>query len=122
MIKKLSILLLFAAVILWGCYYDKQSELHPLGAKNNCDTASVTYSNQVMQIVSSTCNGCHFPGGVLHYDFTTWDDLNSSALSGQLMGCVNYQTGFSPMPPSFHLSPCQIRTLQIWVDSGAPQN
>ena len=117
-------LLFLFSILLFGCFYDKEGEMHPLGAKSNCDTVNVTYSNQVMSLMNTYCNGssCH-SGGVLHYDFSTWSDLNSAATGGFLMGTVNHQSGFSPMPSStFKLTPCQIRTLQIWVDAGAPQN
>lgn len=120
--KKLSILFLFS-VILIGCFYDKESDMHPQGKAPFCDTITpVTYSFQVRQIVDANCMGCHFSGGVLNYDFSTWDELNMAATNGFLMGCVNHQSGFNPMPQAYKLSPCQIRSLQIWVDAGAPQN
>ena len=121
--QKIFILFLFS-VLLYGCFYDKEGEMHPLGANNVCDTNNVTYSNQVMIIINTNCNSsnCH-AGGVLHFDFRTWDDLNNAALSGFLMGSVKHLSGFPPMPSSsFQISPCQIRTLQIWVDAGALQN
>lgn len=121
MIKRLSVVVLFS-VLLFGCFYDKEGELHPSGTSNVCDTVNVTYSNQVMSIVNSTCNGCHFSGGVSHYDFSTWADLNATAVNGQLTGSIYYQSGHPPMPPSFHLTTCQLRTIQIWINAGAPQN
>src|ERR1051326_6980034 len=119
--KKLSVIFIFAAVLA-GCFYDKESELHPKVVSNVCDTTNVTYSNQIVTLVNSYCISCHYSGGVSGYDYSSWNDLHTNALNGQLMGSVQYQPHHPPMPPSFQLDACHIRQLQMWVNAGAPNN
>lgn len=100
------------------------------GAKNNscvnagCDTANVTYSGAIRNIVSNKCQGCHSgPAASGGYDFTNYSVLKARANDGKLWGAVNHLPGFSPMPKNGNkLSTCELAQIKKWIDAGAPNN
>ena len=98
------------------------------GAKNNacndCDTTSFTYSGAVAPIINSNCRGCHNPsfisGGVI---LTDYNEVQSLAVSGILMGFISHSAGFQPMPRgAAKLNDCKITQVQKWIDAGAQNN
>jgi uncharacterized membrane protein len=100
------------------------------GAKNNscvnasCDTATVTYSSSIKNIISNKCQGCHSstsPGG--GYDFSTYAGVKARVNDGKLWAAVNQVAGYSSMPKNGNkLSTCELAKLKIWIDAGAPNN
>jgi len=100
------------------------------GAKNNscvnasCDTANVTYSSSIKQIISNKCQGCHSssnPAG--SYDFSTYAGIKARVNDGKLWGAVNHVSGYSPMPKNGNkLSTCELAKIKKWIDAGAPNN
>jgi hypothetical protein len=118
--KILYIAILLTAFCASSCFYDKEHELYPINV--TCDTISLTYSNQVKKIIDGYCVSCHFSGNPTGFDLDTWAGLNAVA-NTYLMGTVKHEQGFNEMPPSTHpLDACKIRQLQLWVNSGAPNN
>lgn len=100
------------------------------GAKNNscqasaCDSANVTYSGTIRNIINNKCVGCHSgtppQGGI---NFTTYAGLKAKVDDGRLWGAINHLPGFSPMPKGgAKLSTCEIRQVKKWMDAGAPNN
>ena len=99
------------------------------GALNNscsggCDTLNVTYSGTIVPLLQSKCLGCH-------NSTTTSGNLNMEshsgvqvvALNGRLMGSVNHDAGYTPMPfGGAKLQSCEIAELRIWIADGAPNN
>jgi hypothetical protein len=113
-----SVLVFIAA--LPACYYDKKDELFP--NSQPCDTAAVTYSSQVRNVVNGYCISCHYAGNVTGIDLDSWAAVTNVG-GTTIMGCVNHDQGFNPMPPnSGKLDRCHIRQLQIWIDAGMPNN
>ena len=83
-----------------------------------CDTLNVTYIADVYPIFDQYCVFCH--GGAIPeggIDLTNYEDVALLAQSGQLLGAVNHDPGYSPMPKDGDkLNFCQIRTITIWVN------
>jgi hypothetical protein len=100
------------------------------GAKNNscnpvsCDTVDVRYSTHVKPILEKYCTGCHSgknPQGLL--DLTKFDQVKGTVTTGSLLGSIERQTGFSPMPKgSNKINSCLISQIRIWIDKGALNN
>jgi hypothetical protein len=94
-------------------------------AVENCDSLpTMSYSLDVQPIVDLHCKGCHNinnPGG--GYEFENWEQTNGAATTGALMGVLNGDPAYIPMPwNSPPLSDCKIKKLQKWVDEGALEN
>ena len=50
----------------------------------------------------------------------TYDDLKIIADDGRFWGCVNHESGYSPMPNDRpKLNDCDLEKIRIWLDSGA---
>lgn len=99
------------------------------GARNNkcdsivCDTTSVTYTGSVNPIIQTWCIGCHSgskPANNIALE--TYNDVVACANSGGLLGSVTHGSGYSPMPKGGpQLSPCEIGTIEKWINTGKPQ-
>jgi hypothetical protein len=97
-----------------------------LTCEADCDTANVTFSGSVMPLIGLKCQGCHSGatpnGGVL---LTNYTQVKATITDGSLLGSIDHQTGFKPMPypaGSAKLPYCDIRKIRIWVDRGAPND
>lgn len=99
------------------------------GAKNNscesgCDTLNVTFSGSVWPTLQTNCVGCHSggnPGG--NIVITDYNSVVILAENGSLMGAINHEPNFSPMPKNgVKLSDCNIAEIKIWIEDGTPEN
>ena len=100
------------------------------GALNNycddidCDTTNISFSGTVWPIIQNRCFGCHSgasPSGGIRLE--SHANLVAVANSGELMGAIRHEAGFSPMPQNGQkLSDCNITQIQLWVNDGTPDN
>lgn len=99
------------------------------GAQNTtncggCDTTQYTFAAHIRPIVQSSCTGCHsgsFPGGGVA--LVTFDQIQAMALNGRLLGAIDHQQGYSPMPKSAAQLPfCERTVIRKWVQAGAQNN
>lgn len=109
------------AMVLTSCYYDVAEVLYP---PTNCVTDNMSYATDISPILQTNCYVCHSEAAnngnvtlegyanVIHY-------VNS----GQLMGAIKHQAGFSAMPQnSTPLSSCEITKIEQWIVQGAQNN
>ncbi|GAB4335902.1 MAG: hypothetical protein OHK0038_13850 [Flammeovirgaceae bacterium] len=112
------------AFSITSCYWDNEERLYPQ-LSNNCDTTNITYSGSVAPIINSSCNTCHNKqnANVLGSGIVL-DDYNSlKARANTVLGSINHQSGFSPMPKNANkLISCQITIITKWVNAGMPNN
>lgn len=89
-----------------------------------CDTTSVSFSTNVFPIIQNYCNGCHSTNSTLSsIKLSTYNDIKLAVSNGSLIGSVNYDQGFVPMPKNGNqLSQCKIDIIQKWINDGAPNN
>lgn len=91
---------------------------------SGCDTTNISYTTHIRPVMQAKCNGCHggsFPSAGL--DLTTYGSLATIALNGKLLGVVEHQPGYSPMPQGGNKLPdCEIRQIRSWIEDGAPNN
>jgi len=120
------LVLIVIAAVTNSCYYDNEETLYP---SQGCDTAVVKYSNQVVGILNTRCNSCHdnanaplSGGGVSWEGYANISThLNSGAT--YFMQCIKHDVGGDPMPTNApKLSDCEIRTIEIWIRNGYPNN
>lgn len=106
-----------------GCYYDKEEELYGLPAP--CEVGPVTYTATVRNILTAYgCIGCHAgsnPSG--NISLQEHAGVRAVAANGKLLGAINHNTGFSPMPMGGNkMTSCDIDKIKAWVDGGALNN
>jgi hypothetical protein len=109
------------AFLTWGCYYDDEETLYPQTA---CDTSNITYSLTVNPVLQSNCSQCHnsvSPSGGI--DLASYDAVVAAVNTGRVLGAINHETGYSPMPKNADkLGDCQIAQVTKWIDLGMPNN
>jgi len=122
---KQSILLFLVLLTFSGCYNDKAEVLYPCDLKA---TDVSTYSGVVNGILTNNCAsaaGCHMNestnlSGVLLDNVA---GAQTVARNGKLLGAINHQTGFFPMPKgATKLKECDILKITKWVEGGALNN
>ena len=91
---------------------------------DNCDTVNVSYANHISPIVQNTCLGCHSGGQPLGgISLSTFNDVVQQAINGRLLGSIQRQNGFVPMPENgYKLSDCKITQFKKWIENGTPNN
>jgi len=117
---------LLSTVVLTACSQDSEDNLFPPGG---CDTTAVTYALHVEPLLQNQCYSCHSgaaapvagSGIVLEGHAAVASFLNSA--SAVFLGSLNHSPGFSPMPKGgAKLSACDLQRLQVWINSGFPDN
>ena len=119
--RRIISLLVTGMVILSSCYYDVAEVLYP---PTNCVTDNMSYATHIKPILSQNCFVCHSEaannGNVTLEGYT---NLMIYVNSGQLMGAIKHQSGFSAMPQnSTPLSDCDISKIEQWIAQGAQNN
>ena len=120
--KKIGIIL-----ILWiaafACYWENEETLYP--EIEICDTTFVSFSEQIIPILTNNCFTCHsnlnasdFGVGISLEDY---EDVASS--STQIVGAINHAEDFPQMPKNRNkLDTCLINTIEAWINQGTLNN
>ena len=114
--------LCFFCVILTlpqSCYYDNREELD--GTDNLCDTADVSYANDIVPLLDAECYLCHsVASNSSGFPFDTYNGLKTYADNGKLV--VRTNDANSPMPQAGLMSQCNRDLIKAWVNQGAKNN
>jgi hypothetical protein len=100
-----------------------QGALNTTNCAVSCDPLQFSYGITIRSILNNNCTGCHgavSPGAGL--DLTDYNTVKTITLNGRLLGSVNQQAPYKPMPPVGKLSDCNIQQLTNWKNAGAPNN
>jgi hypothetical protein len=126
--KKLIIpILTILSLLFHRCYYDNEEALYGKPGVV-CDTTAVKFSTDILPIFRANCFVCHSAalvteGGGGGYNLQDYNVVQSLALNGRLLGAVNHDPGYSPMPKYGNkLSDCNILLIKVWVNNGALNN
>jgi len=89
---------------------------------SSCDTTgTVTYSNQIVAIMTANCVSCHSGSsaqkGILLDSYT---NVKANMDNGNILSAVRGIT--LQMPPGGLLTNCEMRQLEIWKATGEVQN
>ena len=119
--RRIISLLVAGMVILSSCYYDVAEVLYP---PTNCVTDNMSYATHINPILSHNCFVCHSEAA--NNGNVTLEGYSNVIIyvnSGQLMGAIKHQSGFSAMPQnSTPLSDCDISKIEQWTAQGAQNN
>lgn len=115
--------LLMSLVMFSSCYYDNAEELYP---PTTCVTDNMSLQVNIMPIFERNCLTCHSTAaspGNGNVILDQYSELITYVNSGQLVGAINFASGFSPMPQNApKLGNCDIAKIESWVADGAPDN
>ncbi|UOG74114.1 hypothetical protein MTX78_18580 [Hymenobacter tibetensis] len=119
------LLLLSAGLVFSACASENgEDQVADAPPTPTCNTANVTYTLTVAPLLQKSCTSCHnsnfASGGV---NLSTYARVRTVALNGRLIGSVNHEAGYSPMPKGgTKLPDCDISQLRKWVEDGAIEN
>lgn len=88
-----------------------------------CDTVDVRFSTHVAPLVANFCESCH--SGAVPSDgvrLENYTHIRDVAVSGRLISVLRGLPPYPTMPPSGALNTCQIRSVELWIEDGAPNN
>ena len=125
--KVLTILISLALTVLCfvTCVYNKEESLYP-DLSNACDTTNITFKLRVAPVFSANCLSCHGNsvapvngGGVRLQDYPDVKLYLNIAY-----GSMSHMPGYRPMPKGMSgtIDSCQIKTVRVWKNAGAPDN
>lgn len=111
------IFIVFLSLFPPGCKNYNELDLYP-----PCDTVNVTYSDNILPIITANCLPCHSVanqfGGVI---LAVVDGARIPARNGLLLKAVTHQPGVVPMPKGgSKLSDCDISKISRWISLGEP--
>ena len=106
-----------------ACYWENEEALYP--EPDFCDTLDVSYSEDVVPIMTNNCYACHSNANAPDFSFgialEDYEDVSASASS--VVGAINHAAGYPAMPKGAEkLDTCSIATIEAWVNMGAPDN
>ena len=121
MVRLITKVILLSMVALTSCYYDVDEVLNPVGS---CNTTAMSYQTDIAPILERNCYSCHRAsvntGGITLEGHAA---LMNHVTSGRLVGAINHQSGFSPMPQGApKLAVCDIDKIEQWIADGSPNN
>lgn len=88
-----------------------------------CDTLNVGFASTIWPIVQSNCKGCHSgasPNGGINLE--NYGNVKAIADNQKLINVIHGTNGLPQMPPTFSLSDCNKRQIEIWIADGSPNN
>ncbi|MCB0733402.1 MAG: hypothetical protein KDC76_02410 [Bacteroidetes bacterium] len=116
--KTIGILLIATALMLAGCYKDKDELLY---GTTDCQPVNVSFSTDILPMIRTECatSGCHVQGGSAPGIFENYDQIKAKIDAGSFQRRVIQNRD---MPPATPMTDCQIAFLQTWLNDGAPNN
>ncbi len=101
------------------------------GAKYNgcidtvCDTTAVSYSRDIVPILTDKCTGCHGTNSINGnppVKLDTYTNVLTEVNNGRFLGSITGAPNYVKMPPSGSLSQCELDKIKKWINNGAPNN
>jgi len=90
--------------------------------KEPVDT-SITYTSHIKALMDANCvlSGCHTTNAPIG-SMANYVDAKAFASAGRILGALNRESGFSPMPKNANkLSDSDIAHVTKWVNDGLPE-
>ena len=124
--KLLHVVMLILAMS--ACTFDNEEEVFPPESPGGgCQTAGMSYLNDVVPILEFHCYSCHGDnsfntlGSNIHLE--GYENLKLYVDNGRFFGSINHEQGFSPMPRNApRLDQCELDQIKSWIDAGALNN
>lgn len=110
------------ALFVVSCYYDKEELLYPQ-LNTACDTTNVTFTKNIVPILSNYCWSCHSNVNAAAFgsNFKLENYSDVKAMLDRMYNSVTHQSAY-PMPKnSAMLNNCIITQFTIWKNNSAPQ-
>ena len=120
---KKNIIYLLIWIAVYGCYWENEEALYPVD--QFCDTAFVSFSGDILPILTNNCFSCHSNSNATENAFgiTLEDHVDVSASAILIIGAINHLEGFPQMPKNgVKLDTCKIQVFEAWENQGSLDN
>jgi hypothetical protein len=115
---------------LSSCSNDSIEDLYPgIYAPDTtpCDTSNMTYDATMKPLFITKCGAdqtdCHKSPNTAQKNLDNYADAADLGINGDIMGAVNHEAGFTPMPNNgTTLDNCSKAMIQAWVNRACPEN
>lgn len=123
-VSKLLAVVFFAAIIFISCTKENEEDLQPKINLPVCDTINMTYTKNVLPIITFNCYSCHGNGQIFGgINLEGYVRLKRQVDNNQLLNVIRHSPGYSQMPQGLpKLSQCDINKIEAWVNRGALNN
>ena len=115
-----SSLVAVSVIFVSSCEKDNIEDLTGGGNDTIDSNAVYTYQDVAPLLSAYSCLGCHNAGsasGGVNLD--GYQNVRTWAESGELMGAINWENGFTNMPPSGgQMTEADRYIIQNWIDNG----
>ena len=85
----------------------------------------ITYTNTVKAILDNSCAtspACHAASSVTTFSMSTYDESVVAVGFGRILGAINHDAGFSPMPKNGDkIDQDNIDAIAEWIATGTPE-
>jgi hypothetical protein len=116
----------FLLILVAGCEKAKTPVPHtPIAAPTTLlcqlpDTNRLTYSAFVAPLLQNYCLPCHASPGSGGINLDNLNDVKAQAQSGDLLSVIigGAQQITMPPPPKKQLDSCEIKVIDLWIQSG----
>lgn len=118
------ILVLFLMLsVLAACTKDGDGD-DDMNPNPMCDSDNMSYSGDILPILQRNCYECHQQGNEISFiSLEGHSAVKTFADNGKLVGVINHNPGFIPMPDGRPKIPsCDIEKIESWVNDGAMNN
>jgi hypothetical protein len=124
--KKRYIIYGFLLLFLTSCYYDSEEELYE---NVPCINGEVSYSNDIVPILSVNCYSCHsISDAPISGDGLVLEGYNNLVLylegnTETFLGSIEHNGNGKPMPDEGKkLDKCSIQAFKDWIEQGKLNN
>ncbi len=110
-------------VICWGLSCESQNEEDLFGEV--CDTVGISFTADVVPILSKRCYHCHYEGTTVPnvpFSLQGYENVLTRVNTGQLEPAINHTGPFKMPLDGPKLPECELATINIWIRDGAPDN
>ena len=85
----------------------------------DCSNKTLTYTTDIKSIIETSCAKCHNKNNKAGYNFLTLESVKKAATSGELLGTIKHQKGYSKMPMGASKLPQEsIDKIECWINNG----
>jgi hypothetical protein len=120
---KKHIIILLTWIAVYGCYWESEESFYTDQAF--CDTSFVSFSEDILPILTNSCFTCHSNANAPDYAFgiALEDHQDVSASASLITGAINHREGYPQMPKNLEkLDTCRINTFEAWENQGKLDN
>ena len=114
----------FAVIVVTSCTRENEEDLKPAIGQPICDTLNVTFTKDVLPIITLNCYICHGNGSmVAGINLQGYTRIKRQVDNNLLLNVIKHSPGYAQMPSGqAKLAQCDIDKIEAWVKRGAIDN